>query len=70
MLLIELWETFLLQMDTEEEPPLRAPQQGSGSGTDRIGDTDRIDDPSSAGQSHDDRPVGATPTDVALEQDS
>jgi len=57
-------------MDTEEEPPLRAPQQGSGSGTDRIGDTDRIDDPSSAGQSHDDRPVGATPTDVALEQDS
>lgn len=57
-------------MDTEEEAPLRAPQQGAGSGADRAGGTDRIDDHSTTDQAHDDRPAVASPTDVALEQDS
>ncbi|KEF63799.1 uncharacterized protein A1O9_01777 [Exophiala aquamarina CBS 119918] len=70
--LIELWETFLLQMDTEEEAPLRPPQPGPGSGADRTGGSDRTEDSSTTHQavSHDDRPAVTTPSDVALEQGS
>ncbi|KAK5058708.1 hypothetical protein LTR84_010972 [Exophiala bonariae] len=65
--LIELWETFLLQMDTEEEVPSRAPQQGAISST----ADDRSEDPTTGDHAvtQDERPI-ATATDVALEQDA
>lgn len=64
--LIELWETFLLQMDTEEEAPIRVPQQAAISS---VG-ADQSEDPATAGVGNDDRPAIATATDVALEQDA
>lgn len=54
-------------MDTEEEAPSRAPQQGAISS----GAAERAEDPTAADAAvtQDERPV-ATATDVALEQDS
>lgn len=57
-------------MDTEEEAPIRAPQQVASA--DRTSGTDQTEDPTSTDQTtaHDDRPAIATATDVALEQDA
>jgi hypothetical protein len=54
-------------MDTEEEVPSRAPQQGAITSA----GADRSEDPATADQAatQDERPI-ATATDVALEQDA
>ncbi|KAJ4522519.1 Vacuolar protein sorting-associated protein vps5 [Exophiala dermatitidis] len=61
--LIELWETFLLQMDAEDEAPINeqpAPQEPATEGT-QAG--------SQAGGSTEETGAPATATDVALEQE-
>ncbi|OAP63831.1 hypothetical protein AYL99_03058 [Fonsecaea erecta] len=67
--LIELWETFLLQMDAEDEAPLRG-QQASGEPaiSDSAGPTGQAGE-GETGESHD-AAAPATATDVALEQDA
>lgn len=53
-------------MDTEEEAPIRGPQQPAISSA----GADQSEDPATAGVGNDDRPAIATATDVALEQDA
>lgn len=57
-------------MDTEEEAPIRAPQQVASA--DRTGGPDRTEDPTTTDQTtaHDGMPAIATAADVALEQDA
>ena len=64
--MIELWETFLLQMDTEEEGPIKAVQAAVTA--DRPAGEDHTDDPGAEGEEI--RSPIATATDVALEQDA
>ncbi|KAI1622706.1 Vps5 C terminal like-domain-containing protein [Exophiala viscosa] len=62
--LIELWETFLLQMDAEEEAPIKSPPPMSVQAP-------AAEHPDPANESHDEtEATPATATDVALEQDA
>ncbi|KAK5940859.1 Vacuolar protein sorting-associated protein vps5 [Knufia obscura] len=73
--LIELWETFLLQMDADEDEPLGRPSAGGEQTTAPTNNT-TSEDPTESHPTEDDeqerRPDGppATAADVALEQDA
>ncbi|KIW92220.1 uncharacterized protein Z519_07204 [Cladophialophora bantiana CBS 173.52] len=67
--LIELWETFLLQMDAEDEAPLKGhPASGGPSTLENPGPTGQTGE-GEAGEVHG-RAAPASATDVALEQDA
>ncbi|OAL31141.1 hypothetical protein AYO20_08376 [Fonsecaea nubica] len=67
--LIELWETFLLQMDAEDEAPLKGqPASGDPAISEHPGPTGQAGE-GETGESHESA-APATATDVALEQDA
>ncbi|KIX99079.1 uncharacterized protein Z520_05540 [Fonsecaea multimorphosa CBS 102226] len=70
--LIELWETFLLQMDAEDEAPLKGqPASGEPAISENPGPTGQTGE-GETGESGESREAAApaTATDVALEQDA
>ena len=67
--MIELWETFLLQLDAEDEVPGQTVQDLTDGGDHKatpLGGGDAANDDETASPPG----IAATPTDVALEQDA
>ena len=67
--MIELWETFLLQLDAEDEVPGQPANESAGDG-DKLPPIGGGDGAADAPESTSPPGTAATATDVALEQDA
>ena len=68
--MIELWETFLLQLDAEDEVPGQPANESAGDGDNKLATIGGGDGAADAPESTSPPGTAATATDVALEQDA